>query len=72
MTTLDWWVIGLYLAGTLGLSAWLARRQETAADYYVGRIGNSNAPPKPDDQTGTEASCDGTSAAMRSSQRCPF
>ena len=36
MTTLDWWVIGLYLAGTLGLSAWLARRQETAADYYVG------------------------------------
>jgi SSS family solute:Na+ symporter len=36
MTTLDWWVIGLYLCGTLGLSAWLARRQETAADYYVG------------------------------------
>ena len=36
MTELDWWVIGLYLAGTLGLSAWLARRQETAADYYVG------------------------------------
>jgi hypothetical protein len=29
-------VIGLYLAGTLGLSAWLARRQEAAADYYVG------------------------------------
>lgn len=36
MATLDWWVIGLYLAGTLGLSAWWARRQETAADYYVG------------------------------------
>lgn len=36
MTALDWLVIGLYLAATLGLSAWLARRQETAADYYVG------------------------------------
>lgn len=36
MTPLDWLVIALYLAGTLGLSAWLARRQQTAADYYVG------------------------------------
>lgn len=36
MSALDWWVIGGYLAGTLGLSAWLARRQTTAADYYVG------------------------------------
>jgi SSS family transporter len=36
MSTLDWLVIGLYLAGTLGLSGWLARRQETAVDYYVG------------------------------------
>ena len=36
MSTLDWLVIGLYLASTLGLSAWLARHQQTAADYYVG------------------------------------
>ena len=36
MTALDWWVIGAYLGGTLGLSAWLARRQTSAADYYVG------------------------------------
>lgn len=36
MTPLDWCVIGLYLVGTLGLSAWLARRQTSAADYYVG------------------------------------
>ncbi|MDP2008313.1 MAG: sodium/solute symporter [Rubrivivax sp.] len=36
MTAPDWIVIGLYLAGTLGLSAWLARRQQDADDYYVG------------------------------------
>lgn len=36
MSALDWWVIAGYLGGTLGLSAWLARRQTTAADYYVG------------------------------------
>ena len=36
MSTLDWWVIAGYLAGTLGLSAWFAQRQTTAADYYVG------------------------------------
>ncbi len=36
MSGLDWWVIAAYLGGTLGLSAWLARRQTTAADYYVG------------------------------------
>ena len=36
MTALDWTVIGLYLAATLGLSAWLARRQHDADDYYVG------------------------------------
>jgi SSS family solute:Na+ symporter len=36
MTAADWAVITLYLAGTLGLSAWLARRQHSAADYYVG------------------------------------
>ena len=36
MSALDWLVIGSYLAGTLGLSAWLARRQQSPADYYVG------------------------------------
>ncbi|RQO60429.1 hypothetical protein DBR47_08690 [Paucibacter sp. KBW04] len=36
MSPLDWWVICGYLAGTLGLSAWFARRQTSAADYYVG------------------------------------
>ena len=36
MTTLDWGIVGLYLALTLGVSAWFARRQETSADYYVG------------------------------------
>ena len=36
MTRLDWIVVAAYLLSTLGLSAWLARRQETAADYYVG------------------------------------
>lgn len=36
MTPADWVVIGLYLAATLGLSAWLARRQRDADDYYVG------------------------------------
>jgi SSS family transporter len=36
MSTLDWWIIAAYLGGTLGLSAWRARRQTSAADYYVG------------------------------------
>ncbi|MCX2860333.1 sodium/solute symporter [Paucibacter sp. PLA-PC-4] len=36
MTTPDWLIIVAYLASTLGLSAWLARSQQTAADYYVG------------------------------------
>lgn len=36
MTALDWFVISAYLIGTLVLSAWLARRQKTASDYYVG------------------------------------
>jgi len=36
MSNLDWWVIAGYLGATLGLSAWFARRQTTAADYYVG------------------------------------
>ncbi len=36
MSALDWAVIGVYLAATLGLSAWLARSQHDADDYYVG------------------------------------
>jgi len=36
MSALDWVVIAAYLAGTLGLSAWLARAQHSPADYYVG------------------------------------
>lgn len=36
MTAADWTVITLYLAGTLGLSAWLARGHASPADYYVG------------------------------------
>jgi SSS family solute:Na+ symporter len=36
MAALDWWVILSYLGGTVALSAWLARRQSSAADYYVG------------------------------------
>ncbi|HSQ72908.1 MAG TPA: sodium/solute symporter [Rubrivivax sp.] len=36
MSGLDWVVIAVYLAGTLGLSAWLARSQHTPTDYYVG------------------------------------
>lgn len=36
MTALDWAVLGAYGAAVLGLSAWLARRQTSAADYYVG------------------------------------
>jgi SSS family solute:Na+ symporter len=35
VTSWDWWVISAYLCGTLGLSAWLARRQHSTADYYV-------------------------------------
>jgi SSS family solute:Na+ symporter len=36
MSALDWFVIAAYLAGTLGLSAWLAHSQNSPADYYVG------------------------------------
>lgn len=62
MTTLDWWVIGLYLTGTLGLSAWLARRQEAAADYYLGGCtpdGVMRAVPRdtPPSQGATEGFC---------------
>jgi SSS family transporter len=36
MTTLDWTIVGLYLAAVLGMSAWVARGQKSNADYYVG------------------------------------
>lgn len=36
MAAIDWFLISLYLGGTLALSAWLARQQRSAADYYVG------------------------------------
>ncbi|MEQ8276281.1 MAG: sodium/solute symporter [Deltaproteobacteria bacterium] len=36
MTTLDWIVITVYLAGMIGLSVYLGRGQEDADDYYVG------------------------------------
>jgi SSS family transporter len=36
MSAADWVVISLYLGATLGLSAWLARRQASPDDYYVG------------------------------------
>lgn len=36
MTWLDAAIVGLYLAAMIGLSAWLARTQSTADDYYVG------------------------------------
>ena len=36
MTHWDWWVIVAYLGLTLGMSGWLARGQQSSADYYVG------------------------------------
>jgi len=36
MGTLDWLVLGAYLAGMIALSVWLARGQSTTEDYYVG------------------------------------
>lgn len=33
---LDWCVIGVYLAGLIGFSLLLSRRQHSRADYYVG------------------------------------
>lgn len=36
MSTLDWVVIAVYLTLTLALSGWLARRQTSPVDYYVG------------------------------------
>jgi len=36
MTTLDWLVLGTYLAGMIGMSVFLSRGQESTDDYYVG------------------------------------
>ena len=35
LATLDWIVIFVYLAGLIGFSAWLSKRQHSRADYYV-------------------------------------
>jgi SSS family solute:Na+ symporter len=36
MTGLDWSVLGIYLAGIVGLSFFLARNQHSPADYFLG------------------------------------
>ena len=36
MHTLDWLIIGVYLAGMLALAAWLSRRQKSGKDYFLG------------------------------------
>ena len=36
MGSLDWLILGLYLAGMIALSIWLSRGQTTTEDYYVG------------------------------------
>ena len=42
MNELDWIVVTAYLAGMLGLSAWVGRGQRSRKDYYLG--GNSMRP----------------------------
>ena len=36
MTTVDWIIIAIYMAGLIGLSVFLGRGQEGEEDYYVG------------------------------------
>jgi len=36
MVLIDWIVLGFYFAGVLGLGAWLARRQKSTDDYFLG------------------------------------
>lgn len=36
MTSLDWLIIAVYLAGMVALSVWLGRRQSSQEDYFVG------------------------------------
>ncbi|MFC1454221.1 sodium:solute symporter [Verrucomicrobiota bacterium] len=42
MNGLDWSIVGIYLAGMIGLAVWLGRTQRTGNDYYLGgnRIGH--------------------------------
>ena len=42
MNGLDWSIVGIYLAGMIGLAIWLGRTQRTGNDYYLGgnRIGH--------------------------------
>jgi len=42
MATLDWWVIGCYLAGMLLLAVGLGRRQHSREDYYLAGRGLPN------------------------------
>ena len=36
MIALDWWIVGLYMAGTLALGVWLARRASGGlVDFFV-------------------------------------
>jgi SSS family solute:Na+ symporter len=35
MNILDWFVIGIYMAGMIGLSLWVGRRMQNNRDYYV-------------------------------------
>jgi len=36
MNGLDWSIVGIYLAGMIGLAIWLGRTQRTGNDYYLG------------------------------------
>jgi len=36
MAWIDWIVLGFYFAGVLSLGAWLARRQKSTDDYFLG------------------------------------
>ncbi|MBT6143906.1 MAG: sodium:solute symporter, partial [Gemmatimonadetes bacterium] len=36
MTGIDWAVIAVYLAATIGMGAWLGRKQDDLEDYYLG------------------------------------
>ena len=36
MQSIDWVVVGVYLAGMLGMAWWLGRRQRSREDYFLG------------------------------------
>ena len=42
LTTLDWFVVAIYLSCLVAMSLYLSRRQETAEDYFVAS--NSSGP----------------------------